>query len=121
MKRERFKSEELYDYSMKIMRPEYLHLSEDIQLLNPKQRYLNDDEAAIIERKTKMKLTRVSFSHRISIKGDIYWSKNYPQRGCSDSYTICFQTKKEKSYGEILEFFQKNNEFYCFVSQFNVL
>ena len=119
--RECFESEELFNFSNKVMKPNFEIPHSCNELLNPTIRKLSSSEINLIEKKTKCQFTHANVSHRISIKGSVYWSKNYPKRGNSDSFTICFQHKKAQYFGEIIEFLELNNKFYCIVSPFQIL
>jgi hypothetical protein len=120
LSRDCFESEELFNFANKVMKPNFEVPHNCNELLNPTIRKLSSEEISMIEAKTKCQYTHANVSDRISIKGCVYWSKNYAKKGKSDSYTICFQHKKSQYFGEIIEFLELNNKFYCLVSPFQI-
>lgn len=107
---------------MRIIKPQAINSTDSIQLLNPKrEKRLTQHESRLIELETKKRFDQVTIADRLCVNGSIYWTRNYASRTSSDSFTICFLFNQREYYGQILEFFQIDKSFFCFVSKFNVL
>ena len=104
---------------MKTMKPGGF-ISSKMQMLQPiKPREPTELEQELIEKETRKRLAHIIVADRMSLNGQVFWSKNYARKGNSDSFTIFFLFQQKEAYGEILEFLEIDNSFYCFVLKFN--